>query len=99
MATSTTARIEQHTLPQPRLFLAFELGQDTWKLGFTIDVAQRPRERTISAGDVVRLQQEIAPAKQRFSLPADAPVVSCYEAGRDGFWLPRCLVAHGVENH
>jgi transposase len=99
MATSTTARTEQDTLPQPRLFLAFELGKDKWKLGFTIGVAQLPRERTISAGDVARLQQEIAQAKQRFGLPADAPVVSCYEAGRDGFWLHRCLVAHGVENH
>jgi transposase len=99
MATSATARIEQATLPQPSLFLAFELGKDKWKLGFTIGVAQLPRERTISAGDVARLQQEIARAKQRFGLPADAPVVSCYEAGRDGFWLHRCLRAHGITNH
>jgi transposase len=99
MATSATARIEQATLPQPSLFLAFELGKDKWKLGFTIGVAQLPRERTISAGDVARLQQEIARAKQRFGLPADAPVVRCYEAGRDGFWLHRCLRAHGITNH
>ena len=96
MAASVTSRIEQDTLAQPTLSLAFELGQDTWKLGFTIGVAQQPRERTIPAGDIVRVQQEIAPAKQRFGLPADARVVSCYEAGRDGFWLHRCLVAHGV---
>jgi len=50
MATSTTSRIEQNTLPQPTLYLAFELGQTTWKLGFTIGVAQQPRERTIPAG-------------------------------------------------
>jgi transposase len=99
MATTATARIKQDTLPQPRLFLAFELGKDKWKLGFTVGVAQLPRERTLPAGDVARLQQEIARAKQRFGLPADAPVVSCYEAGRDGFWLHRCLIAHGVQNH
>src|SRR5262245_32939586 len=29
----------------------------------------------------------------------DACVVSCYEAGRDGFWRHRSLVAHGVTNH
>ena len=98
MAASVTSRIEQDTLAQPTLSLAFELGQDTWKLGFTIGVAQQPRERTIPAGDIVRVQQEIAQAKQRFGLPADARVVSCYEAGRDGFWLHRCLVAHGVQN-
>jgi len=93
------SRIEQDTLPQPTLSLAFELGKNTWKLGFTIGVAQQPRERTIPAGDVARLQQEIARAKQRFGLPEDARIVSCYEAGRDGFWLHRYLVAHNVQNH
>jgi transposase len=98
MATSAPSRIEQAAVPQPTLSLAFELGQNTWKLGFTIGVAQQPRERMIPAGDVERLQQEIARAKQRFGLPEDARVVSCYEAGRDGFWLHRYLVAHGVQN-
>ena len=99
MATSTTSRIEQDSLPQPTLSLAFELGQHTWKLGFTIGVAQQPRERTIPAGALEKLQQEIARAKQRFGLPENARVVSCYEAGRDGCWLHRSLVAHGVQNH
>ena len=98
MATSTTSRIEQDSLPQPTLYLAFELGQNTWKLGFTIGVAQQPRERTIPAGALDTLQQEIARAKPRFGLPENARVVSCYEAGRDGFWLHRSLVAHGVQN-
>ena len=99
MATATMSRIEQDSLPQPTLYLAFELGQNTWKLGFTIGVAQQPRERTIPAGALDTLQQEIARAKQRFGLPEEARVVSCYEAGRDGFWLHRYLVAHGVQNH
>jgi hypothetical protein len=94
VATPTTRRIEQDTLPQASLYLAFELGKNTWKLGFTIGVAHQPRERTIPAGDVTRLQQEIARAKQRFGLPEDTRIVSCYEAGRDGFWLHRYLVAH-----
>jgi hypothetical protein len=98
-ATPTTHRIKQDSLPQPTLYLAFELGQNTWKLGFTIGVAQPPRERMIPAGDVEILQQEIARAKQRFGLPEDARVVSCYEAGRDGFWLHRYLKAQGVMNH
>jgi len=62
-------------------------------------MAQPPRERTIPAGDVARLQQEIARAKQRFGLLADAHIMSCYEAGRDGFWLHRYLVAQGITNH
>ena len=99
MVTPIRTRIEQETPPQSTLFLAFELGQNTWKLGFTIGVAQQPRERTIPAGALETLQQEIRRAKQRFGLPEDACVVSCYEAGRDGFWLHRHLVAHGIQNH
>jgi transposase len=99
MATATTCRIEQDSFSQPTLYLAFELGKNTWKLGFTIGMAQQPRERTIPAGALETLQKEIARAKQRFGLPEDACVVSCYEAGRDGFWLHRYLVAHGVTNH
>ena len=62
-------------------------------------VAQQPRERMIPSGDVARLQPEIARAKQRFGLSEDACVVSCDEAGRDGVWLHRSLVAPGVQNH
>jgi transposase len=79
--------------------LAFELGQAKWKLGFTPGLGQRPRERTIAARDLAALAQEIARAKARFGLPAGTPVVSCYEAGREGFWLHRWLVAHGITSH
>src|SRR5262249_38754289 len=41
---------------------------------------------------------EIAQAKRRLGLPDTAPVVSCYEAGREGFWLYRFLQAHGITN-
>jgi transposase len=98
MATPVRTRSEPEAPAHPTLFLAFELGQSKWKLGFTIGMAQQPRERTIPAGDVARLQQEITRAKQRFGLPEDAHVTSCYEAGHDGFWLHRCLVAHHIEN-
>lgn len=80
------------------LHLAFELGWTHWKLAFTIGYGQRPRQRTIRARDLAALQQEIAKAKKRFQLAGAAPVVSCYEAGRDGFWLHRYLTAHGIAN-
>jgi transposase len=47
---------------------------------------------------VAALQDEIRAAKKRFGLSEDAPVRSCYEAGRDGFWLHRYLVSKGIEN-
>jgi transposase len=99
MAASVTSRIAQDTLAQPTLSLAFELGQETWKRGFTIGVAQPPRERTIPARDGARVQQEIAQAKRRFGLSEDARVAARLVAAHDGFWLHRCLVAQGVETH
>ena len=95
---TTMTRITESTA-LPHLLLAFELGRRTWKLGFTIGVGQRPRLREIPAGAVDRLTEEITRAKARWQVPAEAPVMSCYEAGRDGFWLHRYLVARGVTNY
>jgi transposase len=81
------------------LFVAFELSEKTWKLGFTTGHGQKPRERTVSARQQERVLDEIARAKDRLGLPASAAVVSCYEAGREGFWLHRFLQGHGITNH
>jgi transposase len=86
------------TTSSVRLHLAFELGWSQWKLAFTIGHGQPARLRTIAARDLERLLQEIAKAKRRFELPEDAEVVSCYEAGRDGFWLHRWLTSQGIVN-
>jgi transposase len=83
---------------RPTLYLAFELGNTEWKLGFTIGLGQNPRQRTIQAGDLIGLEREIGRAKKRFGLPETARVLSCYEAGRDGFWLHRYLDSQGREN-
>lgn len=81
-----------------RLYLAFELGWSQWKLAFTVGHGQPARLRTIAARDLARLLVEIAKAKRRFDLPDNAEVVSCYEAGRDGFWLHRWLTSQGIRN-
>lgn len=80
------------------LYLSFELGERDWKLAFTIGLGQRPRHRTIRAGQLAALDAELVRARQRFGLAPEAPVHSCYEAGRDGFWLHRALLARGIQN-
>ena len=97
MSAETTHMI-QYTTIQPHLYMAFELSQSKWLLGFTIGFGQRPRLRTIAARDLATLQTEIQLARERFELGADVPVISCYEAGRDGFWLHRYLTSIGVNN-
>jgi transposase len=94
----TATRNSKSTTQTEALYLAFELGECGWKLAFTIGMGQKPRLRGMPARDLARLQQEIAKAKKRFGLAEDAPVRSCYEAGRDGFWLHRHLTAQGIEN-
>jgi len=86
------------TLSTGTLYIALELGQDKWLLACATQAAQKPRFRGLPARDLGRLAEEIAKAKTRFGLPADAPVCTCYEAGRDGFWLHRALNARGIDN-
>jgi transposase len=97
MQTPTTRQSESPVVC-PTLLLAFELGEFGWMLGFTTSPAQRARRRQVPAGDIGRVLAEIAAAKRRFALPEHAPVTSCYEAGREGFWLHRCLASHGVHH-
>ncbi len=94
----TATHAVQSITSGPRLHLAFELGWNEWKLGFTIGHGQPARLRTIAARDLPGLLQEIRKAKRRFGLLEDAAVVSCYEAGRDGFWLHRWLTSQGIAN-
>jgi len=94
----TATRDVQSTTSGPRLHLAFELSWSQWKLAFTIGHGQPPRLRTIAARDLAALLKEIRKAKGRFGLPDAAVVVSCYEAGRDGFWLHRWLTSQGIAN-
>ena len=80
------------------LFVAFELSRREWKLALTSGFGVPPWVRTIAAGDLAGVARVIAQGRVRFGLEATAPVVSCYEAGRDGFWIHRALVALGMAN-
>lgn len=94
---SATHKIKSSTL-ETVLYVALELSEHEWKLAFATGAAQKPRRRDIPARDVEGLRREIAAAKERFALPVETRVVSCYEAGRDGFWLHRFLATASVEN-
>jgi transposase len=78
--------------------MALELSARRWQLAFGLGLATPSRRRTIPAGDEAALRQELAAARQRFGLAATAPVRSCYEAGRDGFWVHRWLTQLEVVN-
>jgi transposase len=76
--------------------MAIECGNKDWKLALS-DGKQR-REVTIVARDQKGLRKQVDRTLERFGLAADTPVYSCYEAGRDGFWIHRMLSKMGIEN-
>jgi transposase len=80
------------------LFVAVELAAKRWHLALASGPGDAPRECDIAPGDAAAWQREIARANARFGLPPDAAVLSCYEAGRDGFWVARWLESQGVAN-
>jgi transposase len=83
---------------EPVLYMALELSAREWQLAFGLGLATASRRRRIAAGDAAALQREIGAATARFGLPTTTSVRSCYEAGRDGFWVHRLLARLGVRN-
>lgn len=98
-------------LPSPRLssenaadatcFMAIELSKSNWLVGVLTPLSAKISLRSIPCGAVDKLMEIVVQTveKVRRVTGRAAQIVSCYEAGYDGFWLHRFLVARGVVNH
>ena len=95
---TATTRTFNPTALENTLCVSFELGEGTWKLSFTSGFGEQVLRRGVRSRDREGVLRALEAMKERFGLAPDCRLVSCYEAGRDGFWLHRFLVAHGVEN-
>jgi transposase len=94
---TATTRPEM-SVTEPTLYVAFELGKKDWKLAMTAGFGVTPWVRTVASGDLGAVARVLGAGRVRLGLPVDARVVSCYEAGRDGFWIHRALTAGGIGN-
>jgi transposase len=95
---TATARSFDPTAFENTLFVSFELSEGRWTLSFTSGFGEQVLRRSVRSRDRKAVLCTIEAMKERLGLAPDARVASCYEAGRDGFWLHRFLEAQGVEN-
>lgn len=94
----TETRTLLGSVSEPTLYVAFELGKKDWKLAMTSGFGVEPWLRTVARGDLGGVERVLRAGRLRFRLAATARVVSCYEAGRDGFWIHRALLGMDVAN-
>ena len=97
MATTQAILQGKDTTAQGELYSSFELGDKQWKI--TASDGNRNASRySVDAGDTAAVADCLRRAKARFGLPEQAQGHSCYEAGRDGWWLHRWLIEQGIDN-
>ncbi len=84
-----------------RCLLAIELSKKSWIVAVNAPLSDKVGRHTLRAGDWKGLLDLITRIRTRVIEALNRPVevISCYEAGYDGFWLHRVLEAHGVRNY
>lgn len=83
---------------ETKLYMALELSKLKWKIGFSDGELERIRVVSIEAGDREAMKEAIMRAKEKYGMGDEVEIVSCYEAGRDGFWIHRQLKSMGINN-
>lgn len=82
------------------IFVAIELSQKTWLVTLHSPDRDRMSRHKLEGGDHAGLLGLLEGIRTRAALKLGAApqIVSCYEAGYDGFWLHRLLTAAGITN-
>ena len=97
MSTSEAVPQVKRTPAAGHLYVSLELADKHWRLTAS-DGTRAVSRYVVAAGDQGAAAECIRKARARFRLSAEAPVHSCYEAGRDGWWLHRWLRQQGIDN-
>jgi transposase len=95
---ATPQRKDDNPGNEKALYVAIELSLKTWKLAISDGSRNRPRVISIDAKDWKAFEDELKRARKRLELPESTAIRSCYEAGREGFWVHRALIRMGIEN-
>jgi len=97
---STTSPSTPATSDGATIYAAIELSSSNWLLAIQSPDRRKVSRHQVPAGDSAKLIAHLDQARARVQGDTDAPVavMTCYEAGRDGFWLHRVLQMHGIDN-
>jgi transposase len=84
-----------------RCLLAIELSKKSWIVAINTPLSDKIGRYTLEGCDWKGLLELMDRVRTRVARAVGRPVemISCYEAGYDGFWLHRLLEAQGVRNH
>jgi|SRR4249920_3133672 hypothetical protein len=84
-----------------RCLFAIELSTMSWVVAFNTPLSEKISRHALTGCKWKRLLELIEEVRARVSRETGraVEVVSCYEAGYDGFWLHRKLEAHGIRNY
>src|ERR1700757_2181380 len=81
--------------------VAIELSKKSWIVAVNTPLSDKISRHTLKPGDGKELLDLCERIRTRVAREAKrrVEIVSCYEAGYDGFWLHRLLEAHGIRNY
>ena len=98
---TTTSSPADRDSEAARIVVAIELSKKSWLVGIVTPLSDKLSLHTLPAGDGAALLAVLARTRRKVETAVGRPaeIVSCYEAGYDGFWLHRLLEGHGVRNH
>jgi transposase len=102
MAIQTTNAVPAATSDVPlRCLVGIELSKKSWVVAVSTPLADKISRYSIKGHDWQGLLQLLDRITTRVcrQLKRSVEVISCYEAGYDGFWLHRLLESRGIRNH
>ena len=83
------------------LFASLELSKSKWVVTINSPGSEKYSRHAVVGGDgaglIDLLSRSRAKAEQRYGVPVKAIVIQ--EAGLEGFWIHRLLIANGIESH
>ena len=84
------------------VFVAMELSKSAWLLAVQGSPSGKTSSHRLEAGDIaglLELLRRLQAREKQASHGGEVQIVLGYEAGYDGFWLQRRLVAEGIHCH